>query len=190
MNEIGVIHLATSFAAIVTGGWVVWIPKGTRWHRTIGHAYVWSMVGVLASAFAIYDLTGSFGPFHFAAIVGSVTLAGGMWTVLARRPRKGWIEAHAIWMSWSYIGLMCAFAAESLTRFVMPRIAPFLSDNGQAWGIFWASVAFASFGVAAIGWYLLKTRLEAAVAATPAQMRRERDRLREIDREADAPSSA
>lgn len=188
MNDIGMIHLVTSLVAIVTGGWVVWRPKGTRWHRTIGHAYLWSMIGVLATAFSIYDLTGSFGPFHFAAIVGTVTLAGGMWAVLARRPRKGWIEAHAVWMSWSYVGLMAAFVAESLTRFVMPAVQPFLQGDGQAWGIFWASVGVATFGVTAVGWYLIKTRLEAAVAATPAQMRRERDRLREVEREADVPA--
>ena len=177
MSSYGTVHLITSFMAIVAGGWVVLIQKGTRWHRTLGHVYAMSMLGVLASAFGICDLTGSFGPFHFAAIVGSVTLAGGLWTVLMRRPKKNWITAHAIWMSWSYIGLIAAFFAESLTRFVMPRLAPVLASNAQAWGAFWTSVAVASFAVFGVGWWLVKTRLPAAVAATPAAMRQERRAL-------------
>ena len=189
MSEMGMIHLVTSFAAIVTGGWVMWIPKGTRWHRTIGHAYVWSMAGLLISALLIYDLTGSFGPFHFAAIVSSATLVLGMFMVLARRPKKNWIEQHAVVMSWSYVGLMSAFAAESLTRFVMPVLAPFFKGNGQAWAAFWTSVGVASFAVAGVGWYLIKTRLPAVVANTPAQMRREREQLRNADETARASAS-
>lgn len=178
MNSYGVVHLVASFAAIGAGGWVVMSRKGTRWHRTLGHVYAMSMVVVLVSAFAIYDLTGSFGPFHFAAIVGTLTLVGGMYTVLARKPKKDWIQAHAIWMSWSYIGLMAAFAAETLTRFVMPRLAPYLQDNSQAWGAFWASVGIASFAVCGVGWWFLKTRLKGAIAATPEAMRLEREALR------------
>lgn len=182
MSEVGLVHLVFSFLAIILGGWVLRIGKGTRWHRTLGHAYVWSMIGVIATSFMMYDLTGSFGPFHIAAIIGALTLAGGFWTVLARRPKKDWIEAHATLMSWSYIGLMAAFAAESLTRFVMPRVAPYLQDNGQAWTIFWVSVAVASFGVMGLGWYLIQTRLAGAIAETPVQMRREREALRALDR--------
>jgi hypothetical protein len=136
-----------------------------------------SMVCALASAFAIYDLTGSLGPFHFAAIVGTFTLAGGLRTVLMRRPKKDWIRAHAIWMSWSYIGLMAAFFAESLTRFVMPRLASHLADDRQAWGAFWVSVAVAFSAVFGVGLWLVKTRLPGAVAATPAAMRQERTAL-------------
>lgn len=181
MSAFGTVHLITSFMAIVAGGWVVMIPKGTRWHRTIGHFYVMSMFGVIVSALAIYDLTGSFGPFHVAAIIGAVTLFGGMYTVLARRPKKEWITAHAVWMSWSYIGLMAALVAETATRFLMPRLEPFFQTNGQAWGMFWTSVGIASFGVCGIGWWLVKTRLPGAVAETPAAMRAEREALQAGD---------
>lgn len=179
MADIGVMHLAFSFLAIGAGAWVLWIPKGTRWHRTIGHLYGVAMLGVIITALFLYDMTGSFGPFHFAAIVGAITLAGGYWSVLARRPKKEWIMAHATWMSWSYVGLMAAFAAESLTRFVMPRIAPMLADNGQAWGAFWASVAVATFLVVGVGARVIRKRLPAAVASTPEAMRRERASLTE-----------
>ena len=54
-------------------------------------------------------------------------------------------------------------------------------DNEQAWAAFWASVAVASFGVFGIGWWLVKTRLPAAVGATPEAMRRERHELRALE---------
>lgn len=180
MSETGVLHLVFSFLAIGAGGWVLLIPKGTRWHRTIGHLYGMSMLGVIVTALAIYDLTGTVGPFHVAAAIALVTLTGGMYTVLRRRPKKNWIEAHAVWMSWSYIGLMAAFVAESMTRFVMPRVQPFL-EGQQLWGAFWTSVAVGTFVVCGVGARLVKTRLPAAVAKTPQIMRRERARLAEVD---------
>jgi len=178
VSSFGLVHLITSFMAIGAGGWVMVIPKGTRWHRTLGHVYAMSMVGVIASAFAIYDLTGSFGPFHIAAVIGAVTLFFGLFTVLARRPKKEWITAHAIWMSWSYIGLIAALVAETATRFVMPRLEPSFQTNTQAWTAFWLSVGLASLAVFVAGWWLVKTRLPAAVRGTPEAMRQERDVLR------------
>ena len=113
-----------------------------------------------------------------------------MYSVLGRRPKNAWIEAHAIWMSWSYIGLIAALAAETLTRFVMPRAAPFFEGN-DIWGVFWTSVAAASFGVVAIGARLVKTRLPDAIRKTPHAIRRERQRLRESEVEGgvEAPSA-
>ena len=178
MSSFGMVHLITSFMAIGAGGWVMVIPKGTRWHRTLGHVYAMSMVGVVASALVIYDMTGSFGPFHVAAVIAAVTLFFGLYTVLARRPKKEWITAHAIWMSWSYIGLIAALVAETATRFVMPVLEPYFETNTQAWTVFWLCVGVASFAVFAVGWWLVKNRLAAAVAATPEAMRIERETLR------------
>lgn len=180
MSPLGVLHTTFSFVAVATGAGVMLIPKGTRWHRTMGHLYATTMLGVIVTAFTLFGLLGGFSPFHFAAIVGLVTLAGGMYAVLARRPKKGWIEAHAIWMSWSYIGLLAAFAAESLTRFVMPRMAPYFEGN-QLWGMFWTSVAVASLAVFVIGSYVVKTRLPAVIARTPQVIRRERRALEAME---------
>ncbi len=152
------VHVTFSLIAIGAGAAVLMIPKGTRWHRTFGHIYATSMVGLIVTAFSIYDLTGSFSPFHVAAFLSAVTVAFGLNAVLGRRPKDRWIKSHAQWMSGSYIGLIAALAAESLTRFVMPRAAPLLEER-SLWSVFWGLVIVASFGVIAVGWWLVKTRL-------------------------------
>jgi uncharacterized membrane protein len=173
------VHLLFSFVAIGAGALVIGISKGTRWHRTVGHIYVTAMIGLIVSALSIYDLTGNFGPFHVAAIVATITLFMGLASVLLRRPRKQWIEAHATWMSWSYIGLIAAFLAESLSRFVMPREwRTYIGQNGL-WSVFWASVGLTSVAVCVVGAVLVAKRLPRAVASTPEAMRRERSALRD-----------
>lgn len=176
MSPIGAVHTVFAFVAIGAGAVVCLLPKGTRWHRTLGHVYATSMAGVIVTALSIYRLTGGFGPFHVAAVIAGVTLAVGLAVVLLRLPRKYWMEAHAYWMGWSYIGLLAAFAAESLTRFVMPRITSFLEAQNLMVA-FWTSVAIASFGVGAGGWWWLKTRIPESLARTPEVMRRERRRI-------------
>jgi uncharacterized membrane protein len=162
MDTLGVVHLVFSIIAIGVGAVVVMNAKGTRWHRTFGHIYATSMVGVIVTAFSIYDLTGKFGPFHVAASLSAVTLSAGLYFVLARRPKYNWIEWHAQWMSWSYIGLMAALTAESLTRFIMPRTAPWLEER-ELWSVFWSTVVVVSLVTFAVGWWLVKTKLPQAL---------------------------
>ena len=162
MDTLGVVHLVFSIIAIGVGAVVVMNAKGTRWHRTFGHIYATSMVGVIVTAFSIYDLTGKFGPFHVAASLSAVTLSAGLYFVLARRPKYNWIEWHAQWMSWSYIGLMAALTAESLTRFIMPRTAPWLEER-ELWSMFWSTVVVVSLVTFAVGWWLVKTKLPQAL---------------------------
>jgi hypothetical protein len=120
------------------------------------------MAGLIVTAFFIYDLTGNFGPFHVGASLSAVTLVAGLYYVRARRPRYNWIEWHAQWMSWSYIGLIAALVAESLTRFIMPRALPFLEEQALQ-SVFWGLVVVACFGVMVVGWWLVKTRLPLAL---------------------------
>jgi len=183
MSTLGVVHTVFSFLAILFGALVVLLDKGTRWHRTWGHLYAVCMLGLAVSALFIYRLTGTFGPFHIFAIVALVTLSLGMGTVLLRRPRTNWMEAHATWMSWSYVGLLAAFAAESLTRFVMPLMATTLAERGL-WGAFWGLVGIASFTVAGTGGWIIRRTLPRALASAPEAMRRERVELRDDQRRA------
>ena len=103
MSAIGTIHLVFSLLAVAFGGLVLLLPKGTRWHRSWGHGYAWSMVGVVATSFAMFNLTGRITPFHLAAVVAGGTLIGGLYSVLRRshgskRTPRGW--RGRTWGSW------------------------------------------------------------------------------------------
>lgn len=175
MSTLGAVHFVFALVAMAAGAWVLLIPKGTRWHRTLGHLYVAGMLGLNITALLIYRMTGRFGPFHAVALVALATLGMAMYTVLWRRPRKGWIEAHATWMSWSYVGLIAAALSETATRIVMPMVVQRL--DGGAIAIFWTVVGVATALVIFTGQRLISRRLADAVASTPAAMRRERDEL-------------
>jgi uncharacterized membrane protein len=176
LSAVGTLHLTFSLLALLMGAIVLRLPKGTRWHRTWGHGYAWSMVGVVATSFAMYNLTGSVTPFHFAAVIAGVTLGAGMWPVLRRRPRRSWMAAHAKWMSWSYLGLMGAFGAESLTRFAMPAMEGTLTRN-QLWPAFWGLVAVGSGATFVVGIRIMAKGLPVALSHAPAAMRREREEV-------------
>jgi uncharacterized membrane protein len=177
MTPMGTVHFIASLVGLLAGAIVLLLPKGTRWHRTCGHAYVWGMVGVVATSFGLWNMTGRFTPFHFFAIVAGLTLAAAMYTVLARRPKGSWLEAHATWMAWSYVGLCAAATAETLSRFVMP-FAVERFEVGQLMGIFWTAVAGATFLTVGVGAYLVKRLLPGSIESTPQAMRREREELR------------
>lgn len=175
MSSLGTVHFVFSLAALAFGAWVLLIRKGTRWHRTVGHLYATSMVGLNVTALFLYRMTGRFGPFHVFALVALVTLGLAMYTVLFRRPRDGWMEAHATWMAWSYIGLCAAAVSETATRLLMPVLAPRLS--GWTMGAFWGTVALGTLAVILVGRKLIAERLPDSLARTPASMRQEREAL-------------
>ena len=116
MTAVGTLHMALGAAALACGLAIVLRPKGTGWHRTRGWAYVASMASLFATAFLIYRLFGRFGPFHWLAVVGTVTLLGGLAPALLRRPRRTWVERHYYPMSYSYLGLLAATGAEIAVR--------------------------------------------------------------------------
>jgi uncharacterized membrane protein len=136
MNSLGWLHLVSATMAIVFGTIVVVNAKGTRKHRWGGRAYVACRVLVCLSAFAIYNLHGSFGPFHWAAVGETFCLTSGMAPLARRRENSDWKIRHAFYMTWSYVGLLVALAGEITTR--VPG-APF----GL---VVWSSVAIVVFG--------------------------------------------
>ncbi len=116
LDPFGLVHSLIGVAALVFGLIVVLRPKGTNVHRRIGYAYVLSMVSLNVTALMIYDLFGRFGPFHVASVISLATVTAGFVPVYLHRPRAGWMELHAIFMCWSYVGLVAAFASEIATR--------------------------------------------------------------------------
>lgn len=120
MGPIGTIHFIAAIGALITGTWILAASKGTGKHKLIGYFYSVFMMVVLVTAFMIYKLWGGWGIFHWAAVIGSVTLVAGMLPILTRRPRNNYISLHLSFMYWSVMGLYGAFAAETLVR--VPRM--------------------------------------------------------------------
>ena len=116
MSPMGWLHTGFALAALILGSAVVLGHKGGRLHRTLGHLYFGSMLVTNITAFSLYRLTGSFTPFHVAAVMSLATLTVGMSTVILRRPRRNWLEIHAYTVNGSYIGVVAAFFAEIFTR--------------------------------------------------------------------------
>jgi uncharacterized membrane protein len=116
MSTLGWVHTIFSLVALAAGAAVILLRKGTRWHRTLGHLYLTSMLALNATALSIYRLFDGFGPFHWMAIASLITLVAGMVPVLARWPRQRWLALHGGCMSGSYVGLVAAAASEVTSR--------------------------------------------------------------------------
>lgn len=115
-STIGLIHVIAALVALLTGTLIFFINKGGLLHRRIGYGYVVSMLVLNSSAFMIYRLFGTFGPFHIAALFSTVSILGGMVPVLLRHRVRNWLQWHYYLMNWSVVGLYAAFWAETFTR--------------------------------------------------------------------------
>jgi len=142
MDVLGILHIVFASAALIFGAVVFARPKGNRRHRLIGRSYTASMIGLNGTALCIYDLFGGFGPFHWAALGSLVTVILGIVPAVRKQPTKSWIERHAQFMSWSYVGLLAAAAAEVFTR--VPGLRFW-------WAVFAASLAIILAGAFVIG---------------------------------------
>jgi uncharacterized membrane protein len=157
VSPTGVIHMGFAVAALVIGGAVVWLPKGTRVHRLLGQLYALCMIGVLVTSFMIYGLVGGWGPFHFAAVISAVTLAAGLVPAILRWPRGTWIVWHLQFMSYSYLGLVAALFSESAVR--LPVLEPIVNATGISFALaFGVAVAVPTFLTFAIGATLVNRR--------------------------------
>ncbi|PHI21912.1 hypothetical protein CEQ90_01080 [Lewinellaceae bacterium SD302] len=140
----GGIHLLFSVVALIAGTYILFGRKGTVLHRKIGYLYTIAMTLVLVTAFVIYNLYGSFGIFHWLALVSSVTLVGGMVPMFLKL--KGALAYHISFMYWSVVGLYGAFVAETLVRF--PKV---VVESGIPNGTFYLMTGIGVFVVMSIG---------------------------------------
>lgn len=109
MSPTTLFHTVCGLVALAAGAIVVGARKGTSFHRIAGWIYVVSMALLCATSFLIYELFKSFGPFHAAAVISSVSIVGGMVAPLFRsRIGEAWLEMHYKFMLWSYVGLVMA----------------------------------------------------------------------------------
>ena len=119
-DEIGLIHLIFSIVSLISGTLILWLTKGTKLHKRIGYVYSIAMFIVLLTAFFMYNLFGTWGIFHWTAVVSSLTLVCGLLPILLKRPKNNYISLHFCFMYWSVIGLYGAFMAETFVR--LPKV--------------------------------------------------------------------
>ena len=115
-NQTGYVHLLSAMIALISGTFVLSFRKGTPLHKKVGYLYVISMVILNVTSYLMYHLFGSWGAFHYAALVSTLTLLAGFIPVFTRRPGKSWVFLHIAFMYYSVIGLYAAFASEVLVR--------------------------------------------------------------------------
>lgn len=145
LDLLGLIHALLGVAALGFGLAVLLRHKGTPTHRRLGQGYVLSMLLLNGTALMIYDLYGRFGPFHVASVISLATVGAGFVPVYLRRPQAAWMELHATFMCWSYVGLLAAFISELAVR--VPGLG------------FGSSVIAATAIVVAAGAILIHTRV-------------------------------
>jgi len=134
ISPLGAAHVAASLAALAFGALVLFLPKGTQFHRAMGTAYAVAMVALNIAALAIYRMTGRFGPFHALALLSLATIVVGIFAIT-----QGRVGRHYQMMTFSYLGLLSAAATQMLVNL------PVFSGRGMTVGIA-SAVAFTALG--------------------------------------------
>lgn len=124
-DNIGLTHLIAGIFAVIFGGLILALKKGTKAHRQIGYLYVLSMIVLIVSSFGIFRLFGKFGVFHFFSIVATTSLILGIKPMLKKQRTPKDYKTHFTRMYFSVVGLYAAFAAESFVR--VPKLGSFWS---------------------------------------------------------------
>lgn len=148
---LGTVHVVFAIAALILGAAVAFRPKGGRWHQTLGYFYAISLLSVNVTALSVYKEAVGMGPFHILAVISLVTLISGFIPAFLRRPVSSWLDLHAYFMSWSYVGLVAAGVAQIAT----------MSSSLPAW----FAVGLPSILVVIIGGVLIHTRVPKILAA-------------------------
>ena len=113
---LGTIHIAFAIAALSVGAVMFLQRKGGRRHRAFGYLYSGALLLVNLSSLLVYRDSAGPGPFHILALVSLATLSAGLVPAILRKPRKAWINRHAYFMSWSYVGLVAAGVGQMATK--------------------------------------------------------------------------
>lgn len=142
-HTLGLVHTLIALAAMAIGAYVLVLPKGNRKHRMVGYAYTIAMLLVNATAFGIYTW-GRPSLFHGFAAFSTVTVIIGVWKAY-KKNGEHWLASHYYFMTWSVVGLYCAFWAEVGTRLFDMRY-------------FWWAVMLATVATSAIGGYWIRRK--------------------------------
>ena len=150
-SNIAFIHTLLACLALLTGLIVVLGIKGTKLHRYLGYLYFASMLSLNVTALFVHGLY-TFGAFHWLALFSLAGVLSGMAYPIFFRHRSNWLRMHSDFMLWSYIGLVAALVAESITRVPVIRNAIVNRE------IFWYLVTASSLAVMVFGGYLMELK--------------------------------
>ena len=117
MQILGTVHLVLAIASLILGAVMLSQHKGGSRHRVLGYLYSAALLLVNLSALSVYVDSSGLGPFHILALISLATLTGGFIPAVLRRPNDSWLNIHAYFMSWSYVGLVAAGVAQITTKF-------------------------------------------------------------------------
>jgi len=153
-SQTGLIHFISSIIAFVLGTLVLVMDKGTIKHKIIGRLYALTMLIVLITAFITYRLFGTWGIFHWTAVVSSLTILFGLIPILIKRPINNFIVLHFSFMYWSVVGVYGAFVSETLVR--MPKV---VIESGIPNNVFYIMTGISTALVMGLGaYYYLKLK--------------------------------
>jgi len=147
-SSTGLIHFIASIFALLLGTLVLVFQKGTLKHKIIGRLYALAMLVVLTTAFMTYKLFGTWGIFHWTAVISSLTLISGLIPILIKRPANNYISLHFSFMYWSIMGVYGAFVSETLVR--MPKV---VLESGIPNSLFYNMTGIGTAIVMGIGVY-------------------------------------
>lgn len=147
-SDIGFIHTVCAVIAIVTGGVVVLLRKGTRLHRILGYSFFGAMILMNLTALFTSSIY-SFGPFHWMAIGSLVFVTGGISAPIFFRNNRSWLRIHYDLMLWSYVGLIAAMFSEIAVR--VPAVGVVIGGGL----LFWVLVIASSVLTFIVGGYMI-----------------------------------
>ena len=116
MTLLGGTHFALALACLAFGVIIFVNKKGTQLHRRLGIAYLVGMLTVNGTALLTHEEAIRMGPFHWLALLSLSTLAAGTVHLVLKRPEGAWVDFHAYYFCWSYVGLLAAGASQMLTK--------------------------------------------------------------------------
>ncbi len=97
------IHLGTVIPALLLGGPILLMKKGTALHKALGRFWATLMMVTALSSFWLQGLIGTIGPIHIFSVVTLVSIPRAIWAI-----RKGDVRAHQRAMIGPYVGLLAA----------------------------------------------------------------------------------
>lgn len=121
---LGTAHFALATVSLALGAAMLLQQKGGRRHRLFGYLYAAAMILVNSSALLVHEESQGMGPFHILALVSLATLMAGFVPAFLRWPAESWLQTHAYFMSWSYVGLVAAGVAQMATKLIGPGASP------------------------------------------------------------------